>query len=170
MAGVDDKVTITIGPAVESLAQLGSAEPFDLVFIDADKPSYTIYFAEAKRLVRKGGVIVRSFITLSKCSLIGLIWNEHSLWIMSFGLDAWVCLSTRMSSHKAYEGCSKPSKAMMKLRPLQLQLLVRRVMMVSFTLSRNDNFVELTGGDNNNLIPVDLVRRGREANGWVTTN
>ena len=61
MAGVDDKVTIMIGPAAESLTQLGSAEPFDLVFIDADKPSYTIYFAEAKRLVRKGGVIVRSF-------------------------------------------------------------------------------------------------------------
>jgi len=57
-AGVDDKVTITIGPAVESLAQLGSEEPFDLVFIDADKSSNTIYFSEAKRLVRKGGVII----------------------------------------------------------------------------------------------------------------
>ena len=48
-----------IGPAVESLAKLSPGEePFDLVFIDADKASNCIYFSEAKRLVRKGGVIV----------------------------------------------------------------------------------------------------------------
>ena len=29
--------------------------------------------------------------------------------------------------------------------------------------------VELTDGDDNNLIPVDLVRRGGEADGWVAT-
>ena len=56
--GVDHKVTILIGPAAESLAKLSPEEPYDLVFIDADKPSNTIYFSEAKRLVRKGGVIV----------------------------------------------------------------------------------------------------------------
>jgi len=32
--------------------------PFDFVFIDADKASTLLYFKEAKRLVRKGGVIV----------------------------------------------------------------------------------------------------------------
>lgn len=57
-AGVDNKVTIVIGRAAESLRKLSSEEPFDLVFIDADKASYSIYFSEAKRLVRKGGVIV----------------------------------------------------------------------------------------------------------------
>lgn len=57
-AGVDNKVTIMIGPGVESLAKLSPEEPYDLVFIDADKPSNTIYFSEAKRLLRKGGVIV----------------------------------------------------------------------------------------------------------------
>jgi predicted O-methyltransferase YrrM len=57
-AGVADQVTIVIGPAAESLAKLSSEEPYDLVFIDADKPSNPIYFSEAKRLVRKGGVIV----------------------------------------------------------------------------------------------------------------
>jgi predicted O-methyltransferase YrrM len=33
--------------------------PYDLIFIDADKPSNLDYFTQAKRLVRKGGVIVR---------------------------------------------------------------------------------------------------------------
>ena len=60
-AGVDNQVTIMIGPAVESLAKLSpeAEDPYDLVFIDADKPSNAIYFSEAKRLLRKGGVIVR---------------------------------------------------------------------------------------------------------------
>ena len=57
-AGVDNQVTIVIGPAAESLADLSSEESFDLVFIDADKASNSIYFSEAKRLLRKGGVIV----------------------------------------------------------------------------------------------------------------
>ena len=57
-AGVDDKVTIMIGRAAESLAKINSEESFDLVFIDADKASNSIYFSEAKRLVRKGGIIV----------------------------------------------------------------------------------------------------------------
>ena len=59
VAGVDSQVTIVIGPAAESLARLSSEDPYDLVFVDADKPSNPIYFSEAKRLVRKGGVIVR---------------------------------------------------------------------------------------------------------------
>jgi predicted O-methyltransferase YrrM len=57
-AGVADQVTVVIGPAAESLTKLSSKEPFDLIFIDADKASNPIYFSEAKRLVRKGGVIV----------------------------------------------------------------------------------------------------------------
>ena len=58
-AAVDNQVTIMIGPAAVSLAKLSPEDPYDLVFIDADKPSNLIYFSEAKRLVRKGGVIVR---------------------------------------------------------------------------------------------------------------
>ena len=58
VAGVADQVTVMIGPAAESLLKLSPEEPFDLVFIDADKASNSTYFSEAKRLVRKGGVIV----------------------------------------------------------------------------------------------------------------
>ena len=62
LAGVDNKVTIVIGRAAESITKLSS---FDLVFIDADKASNSIYFSEAKRLVRKGGVIVGLLSLLS---------------------------------------------------------------------------------------------------------
>jgi predicted O-methyltransferase YrrM len=59
-AGVADRVEIRLGPAEESLAQLARehAEPFDLVFIDADKAGYSTYLEGALRLSRKGTVIV----------------------------------------------------------------------------------------------------------------
>jgi predicted O-methyltransferase YrrM len=55
-AGVGDLVEVRVGPAAESLAAL--TETFDLVFIDADKPSTPTYFTEAVRLSRPGTVIV----------------------------------------------------------------------------------------------------------------
>jgi predicted O-methyltransferase YrrM len=47
-AGVDNKVTIVDGRAAESITKISSEEPFDLVFIDADKASNCFYFSEAK--------------------------------------------------------------------------------------------------------------------------
>jgi predicted O-methyltransferase YrrM len=55
-AGVADRVDLLVGPAVESLATLTG--PFDLIFIDADKPSNPSYLREALRLSRPGTVIV----------------------------------------------------------------------------------------------------------------
>jgi predicted O-methyltransferase YrrM len=59
-AGVGDLVDIQVGPATGSLAALAEAgpEPFDLVFIDADKSSNAVYFDYAVRLGRPGTVIV----------------------------------------------------------------------------------------------------------------
>ena len=41
-AGVDDVVEIRVGPALETLP--GLAGPFDLAFVDADKPNNPAYF------------------------------------------------------------------------------------------------------------------------------
>ncbi|KAJ3830680.1 O-methyltransferase family 3 protein [Lentinula raphanica] len=57
-AGLAAKCKVVVGPAYESMTGLQPDVPFDLVFIDADKRSYPQYVAEAKRLVRKGGVII----------------------------------------------------------------------------------------------------------------
>ena len=57
-AGVDDKITLQIGPAVETLAALPAVEQFDLAFIDADKPGYVAYFEELVPRMRPGGVIL----------------------------------------------------------------------------------------------------------------
>jgi predicted O-methyltransferase YrrM len=59
-AGVSDKVDLRVGPALQSLAALGSENggPFDLIFIDADKPNNPNYLSWAMRLSRPGTVIV----------------------------------------------------------------------------------------------------------------
>lgn len=59
-AGLADVVEIRVGRAAETLPQLAAeaGEPFDLVFIDADKPSNTLYLDWAVRLGRSGTVIV----------------------------------------------------------------------------------------------------------------
>jgi len=57
-AGLSSKVEVVVGNAIDSLTKMHPEISFDLVFIDADKPSNVPYFTEAKRLVRKGGVII----------------------------------------------------------------------------------------------------------------
>ncbi|HEV2370338.1 MAG TPA: O-methyltransferase [Acidimicrobiales bacterium] len=59
-AGLSDVATVKVGKALDSLAELEAegADPFDLVFIDADKPNNPEYFGWALRLTRPGSVIV----------------------------------------------------------------------------------------------------------------
>lgn len=72
------------GPAAENLKKLGpDTPPFDLVFIDADKPGNLAYFLEAKRLSRKGAVIVSrssflSFFVFLFCLFVCLfVWRDE---------------------------------------------------------------------------------------------
>lgn len=57
-AGVGEKVEIRVGRGADVLPALEDAAPFDLVFIDADKESNTIYLDWAARLGRPGTLIV----------------------------------------------------------------------------------------------------------------
>ena len=57
-AGVGDRTEVRVGNALELLPQLEGTGPFDLVFIDADKPPYPQYLDWALRLTRPGSIIV----------------------------------------------------------------------------------------------------------------
>jgi predicted O-methyltransferase YrrM len=59
-AGLADAVEVRLGKALETLPRLADegAGPFDLVFIDADKPNNAAYFDWALRLTRPGSLIV----------------------------------------------------------------------------------------------------------------
>jgi caffeoyl-CoA O-methyltransferase len=57
-AGVGDRAEVRVGPAAEQLAALTREAPFDLIFIDADKPGYPTYLEWALKLARPGSLIV----------------------------------------------------------------------------------------------------------------
>ena len=59
-AGLQAKVEIRLGMALDSLPGLAAErrEPFDFVFIDADKPNNAAYFEWALNLSRPGSIIV----------------------------------------------------------------------------------------------------------------
>jgi caffeoyl-CoA O-methyltransferase len=57
-AGLGDRAEVRVGPAVELLATLTGEAPFDLIFIDADKPGYPAYLEGALELARPGSLIV----------------------------------------------------------------------------------------------------------------
>ncbi len=57
-AGVDDRIELVIAPAIETLRALPRDEPIDLVFIDADKPSYGAYYDELLPRVRTDGLLL----------------------------------------------------------------------------------------------------------------
>jgi predicted O-methyltransferase YrrM len=59
-AGLESVVEIRVGPAASSLRDLigEHVEPFDLIFIDADKEGYPEYFALSLELSRVGTMII----------------------------------------------------------------------------------------------------------------
>ena len=57
-AGLADRVDIVVGRAADVLPTLAGTEPFDLVFIDADKESNKLYLDWAARLGHPGTVVV----------------------------------------------------------------------------------------------------------------
>lgn len=59
-AGLSEQIQIKTGKALDILPQLHAegAGPFDMIFIDADKPPYADYFQWALKLSRPGTLIV----------------------------------------------------------------------------------------------------------------
>jgi caffeoyl-CoA O-methyltransferase len=55
-AGVADRIDYRLGPALDTIATLDG--PFELVFIDADKPNYVNYYEATLPLLADGGLMV----------------------------------------------------------------------------------------------------------------
>lgn len=73
LAGVDKQVTLREGPALQTLESLGDRPPFDLIFIDADKPSNPDYLRWALRYSRAGTLIIGDNVVRD-----GEVANPHS--------------------------------------------------------------------------------------------
>jgi predicted O-methyltransferase YrrM len=57
-AGFAHQVEVITGAALDTLPTLASEAPFDLIFIDADKPNNPAYFAWAVKYSRPGTLII----------------------------------------------------------------------------------------------------------------
>jgi caffeoyl-CoA O-methyltransferase len=55
-AGVADRIDYRLGPGLETIAELDG--PFDIVFIDADKPNYVKYYEATLPLLADTGLII----------------------------------------------------------------------------------------------------------------
>ena len=58
LAGLEERITLREGQALDTLATLEDAAPFDLIFIDADKPNNPYYLQWALKYSRPGTLII----------------------------------------------------------------------------------------------------------------
>jgi len=52
-----EKINLILGSALHTLGEIPDSSQ-DFIFIDADKPSYSLYFDEAVRILQPGGIIL----------------------------------------------------------------------------------------------------------------
>ncbi|MGO9489157.1 MAG: O-methyltransferase [Solirubrobacteraceae bacterium] len=64
-AGLEEIVELRLGPALQTLPELPAEEPFDLIFIDADKENYPSYLEWSLKLSRPGTLIVADNVVRS---------------------------------------------------------------------------------------------------------
>lgn len=57
-AGLEERVEIRVGPALDTLRAMERSEQFDFAFIDADKTEYIDYFEEVLARLRPNGVLM----------------------------------------------------------------------------------------------------------------
>jgi predicted O-methyltransferase YrrM len=77
-AGLADVVEVRLGRAQDSLPQIAAEgrDPFDLIFIDADKPGYVEYFGWALKLSRHGSLIIADNVVRG-----GAVVDETLAWL-----------------------------------------------------------------------------------------
>ncbi|HEY4437630.1 MAG TPA: O-methyltransferase [Lelliottia sp.] len=73
LAGLQDRIELIEGPGLQSLEAFGDIPPFDLIFIDADKPNNPGYLEWALRYSRSGTVIIGDNVVRD-----GEVINGHS--------------------------------------------------------------------------------------------
>ncbi len=110
-AGLSGIVEVRLGRAIDSLPKLVAEGrgPFDLIFIDADKPAYPDYFAWALELSRHGTLIIADNV-IRKGAVIDAVSSDPGVQGMRLFYDA-VAAELRVSAtaiqtvgSKGYDG------------------------------------------------------------------
>lgn len=83
-AGLAHKIELRIAPALDTLRSLAAKPPFDIAFIDADKPNYANYYEELLRLMRPGGLILVDNVLWNGSVVDASRQDEHTTAIRAF--------------------------------------------------------------------------------------
>jgi predicted O-methyltransferase YrrM len=86
-ANVAEKISLHIGPAIETLDKLieeNQSESYDFAFIDAHKPEYIDYYERTLKLIRSGGVILIDNVLWSGSPADNAIQDEDTVAIRKF--------------------------------------------------------------------------------------
>ncbi len=85
-AGLGDRVEVRVGAALGVLKDLrdNGADPYDMVFIDADKPAYTEHLDAALQLSRPGTLIVADNVVRGGKVTLGAADDEAVVGIQRF--------------------------------------------------------------------------------------
>jgi predicted O-methyltransferase YrrM len=78
-AGFADKVDLRLGAALDSLPALAEEEPFDFIFIDADRANLPNYLQWALKLSHKGALIVADNVCRHAATVESETSTRHSL-------------------------------------------------------------------------------------------
>jgi caffeoyl-CoA O-methyltransferase len=95
-AGVDDRIDLRIGPAIDTLRALPARPEIDLAFIDADKTGYPAYYAEIVPRVRPGGLVVLDNVLQGGRVVDPAYQEEHHLAIRQ--LNDFIAADTRVEA------------------------------------------------------------------------
>jgi caffeoyl-CoA O-methyltransferase len=63
-AGLEDRIELRLGPAIDTLRALPAEPVYDLGFIDADKGNYPLYYEELVTRLLPGGVLLLDNVLL----------------------------------------------------------------------------------------------------------
>lgn len=74
-----DKISIRLGPALDTIATLPPDQPFDFVFLDADKENYNRYYEALLPLLRPGGLMVADNVLWSGAVLKPAAASDYAL-------------------------------------------------------------------------------------------
>jgi predicted O-methyltransferase YrrM len=112
-AGLEDRIELRIGPAVETLDGLlatGHAASFDFAFIDADKLNYANYYERALKLLRPGGLVAidnvlwhgrlvdeadRSEATVAMRAFNRMVHDDERVWMSLVTIADWLTLAMK---------------------------------------------------------------------------
>jgi predicted O-methyltransferase YrrM len=85
-AGFGNRVDVRVGPAADTLAAMVAegTQPFDFVFIDADKGGYPTYLARALDLSRPGTVIVADNVVRGGAVIDATTTDPNALGVQAF--------------------------------------------------------------------------------------